>query len=258
MSGLGIAHLSALALAPAELVRQAGRAGFSHVGLRLHPASAGGIAYPLRPGSPELLALQQALVEYPVAVNDIEFIELTPQVNVAAFDAMLETGAQLGAASLTVSGDDPEAQRLAANFAALCERAEGYGIRVNLEFMRWRVVGNLQQAVAVLEAAGHGNGGLLVDALHLFRAGNTPAQLAALNPAWLKDVQLCDAPLQAPPEALIIQEARQGRLPPGEGELPLAALMAALPREVRVSVEVPMPGVAVEVLFKRLMVPRPA
>ncbi|MNI94603.1 hypothetical protein D3C73_1527290 [compost metagenome] len=52
-------------------------------------------------------------------------------------------------------------------------------------------------------------------------------------------MQLCDAPLTAPAEALIIQEAREGRLLPGQGQLPLAALMGALPTDVQVSVETP-------------------
>lgn len=36
-------------MTPDALVREAARAGFNSVGLRLHPAMAGGIAYPLAP-----------------------------------------------------------------------------------------------------------------------------------------------------------------------------------------------------------------
>lgn len=242
MIALGVAHLTALELAPLAFVREAARAGFDAVGLRLHPAMPGGVAYPLRAASAELAQLRQALGDEGVVVNDIEFIALTPDVNLAVVPWMLETGASLGARSLTVSGDDPDSGRLVERFAALCELAAPLGMVVNLEFMRWRVVGNLSQALAVVEAAGQANGGILVDALHLFRAGNTVDELACVPRRWLHDVQLCDAPAKAPPEASIIQEAREGRLPPGEGGLPLHALLGVLPESVRLSAEIPQLG----------------
>lgn len=140
--------------------------------------------------------------------------------------------------------------RLTHTFAALCELASGYGLRVDLEFMRWRAVANLQQAVAVVAGAGQGNAGVLVDALHLYRSGGDEQALAQVDPRYLRAVQLCDAPLPAPAEALIIQEARAGRLLPGCGELPLAALLSALPADVQVSVEIPSAQVAPDLRLK--------
>lgn len=239
MISLGVAHLTALDLAPVTLVREAGRAGFASVGLRLHPVMPGAVAYPLPPASPGLLELLTVMDGEGVSVNDIEFVALTPEVLVARYEPLLAAGAQLGAASLTVSGDDSDFSRLADNFAALCQLAERYALRVDLEFMRWRPVATLPQAVAVLTAAGQGNSGVLVDTLHLFRAGGDAAAIAQVEPRFLRAVQLCDAPVQSPPEALIVQEAREGRLLPGQGQLALAQVMAALPDDVQVSVETP-------------------
>lgn len=237
MKPLGVAHLTALALAPADLVRQAAGAGFSTVGLRLHPATAGGLCYPLDAAARR--ALKALLAAEGVGVNDIEFVELTPGLDIAALLPLLEAGAELGAASLTVSGDDAQFSRLIDHYGQLCGLAAGFGLRVDLEFMRWRAVGNLAQARYIVEGAGQANGGILVDALHLFRSGGDVAMLAEVDPRWLRAVQLCDAPLQAPPEAGIIREAREGRLPPGQGQLPLADLLAAMPKGVGVSVEMP-------------------
>ncbi|WP_433766425.1 sugar phosphate isomerase/epimerase family protein [Pseudomonas putida] len=239
MNGLGVAHLTALELAPELFAREAARAGFSSVGLRLHPAMAGGIAYPLAPGSQALQQLKATLDGEGVAVNEIEFVELKPQVDVAGFASLLESGAQLGARCLTVSGDDPEPSRLVDNFAALCHLAAGYGLRVDLEFMRWRHIGNLQQAVALIAAAGQDNGGVLLDALHLFRSGGNAAAVAQLDRRYLHGVQWSDAPAQAPTGEGILREAREGRLPPGQGQLALSELLDALPPEVHWSVEVP-------------------
>ncbi|MDZ3992162.1 sugar phosphate isomerase/epimerase [Pseudomonas sp. Teo4] len=239
MTSLGVAHLTALDLAPVTLVREAGRAGFASVGLRLHPVMPGAVAYPLPPASAQLRELLAVMDGEGVGVNDIEFVSLTPEVVVAQYEPLLAAGAQLGAVSLTVSGDDPDCSRLADNFAAMCQLAERYALRVDLEFMRWRPVANLQQAVAVLKAAGQGNSGVLVDTLHLFRSGGDATAIAQVEPRYLRAVQLCDAPVQAPPEALIVQEAREGRLLPGHGQLALAQVMAALPADVLVSVETP-------------------
>jgi len=45
-------------------------------------------------------------------------------------------------------------------------------------------------------------------------------------------------------EAAIIAEAREGRLPPGEGALPLGDLLAALTADAFLSVDMPMPALA--------------
>ncbi|MGE8059653.1 sugar phosphate isomerase/epimerase family protein [Pseudomonas sp. NPDC089547] len=242
MNGLGVAHLTALELPPSVLVRQARCAGFSAVGLRLHPVMPGALGYPVAAGSQAMRELRAVLAGEGVRVTDIEFVSLTPQTRVADYQALLAAGAELGAASLTVSGDDDDVARLTGNFAALCEMAHGHGLRVDLEFMRWRPVATLQQACAVVTGAGQHNGGVLVDALHLFRSGGQVADIAAINPHLLRAVQLCDAPLLAPAHELIIPEAREGRLLPGQGQLPLAALLAALPGDVCISVEVPSAG----------------
>ncbi|HLY89458.1 MAG TPA: TIM barrel protein, partial [Acetobacteraceae bacterium] len=136
--------------------------------------------------------------------------------------------------------------RLAARFADLCDLARPFGLRVDLEFMRWREVGTLAQAETVLRRAGKSNGAILLDALHLHRSGGKPADLAPLSASALRAAQLCDAGANIPQtEAEVIAEAREGRLPPGEGVLPLAELLEALPGDVNLSVEMPFPGLEV-------------
>ena len=246
MPGIGVAHLSALELPPSTFARQAARAGFSSIGLRLNPAMPGGRAYPLLAASAQLSELKQVLAGEAMAVADIEFVALLPDIDVHQLQWLLEAGAELGARSLTVSGDDKNRQRLTANFSLLCELAAPFGMRIDLEFMRWREVADLHAAVAVVQGAAQGNGAILVDALHLYRSGGTAAMLAAVPRGLIAAVQLCDAPWQAPPPELIIHEAREGRLAPGQGELPLAELLAALPDHIEFSVEMPAPRLAVD------------
>src|SRR5438874_2708207 len=81
---------------------------------------------------------------------------------------------------------------------------------------------------------GSDGAGLLLDTLHIKRCGVSAAELAAVDPALLGYLQLCDAPAR-PPGGDATVEARTGRLLPGEGELPLAGLLGALPDGLPVS-----------------------
>ncbi|WP_233856108.1 sugar phosphate isomerase/epimerase family protein [Paraburkholderia sp. HD33-4] len=240
---LAVAHLTALDIAPVQWVRLAARAGFNGVGLRMHPATPGGVAYPLMAGSAAHRELRDAMAGEGIAVCDVEFIPVVPTLDAASFVPLFEAAAALGARCVSVSGDDPDAVRLATNLAALAELAEPFGLRIDLEFMRWRHVGTLAQARAALERAAHPNLALLVDALHLSRAGGTPKEVAALPSESIGFVQLCDALATLPTdddEAIL--EARTARLAPGDGVLPLEALLRAVAPEVVLSVEMPMPS----------------
>lgn len=240
---LGLAHLTALELSPSALVAEAARAGFGSVGLRFVPATPGGPAYPTRVGTEAHRALKQILAGEDVRVADIEFIQLTPDIDVRAFSGVFEAAADLGAASVTVSGDDHDAARLTAHFAELCDLARPFDLRVDLEFMRWRATGALPQALAIVRQANKPNGAILVDALHLSRSGGKADNLISIPAEWLRAAQICDAGADVPAtEAAIIAEAREGRLPPGEGALPLGELLAALPADAFLSVEMPMPA----------------
>jgi sugar phosphate isomerase/epimerase len=237
---IGVAHLTALELDPAELVMQSARAGFGAVGLRTNPVAPGAVSYSLKPGTTAYRDLVRRLEETGMTVREVEFIPVVPEINVPSYDAMFDAAAGLGAKSVTVSGDDGDFSRLTANFAALCDLAAGYGLRVDLEFMRWRHVGNIGDACRVLDAVAKPNAAILVDILHLVRSGGTPADLAELPPEYVQAIQICDAPAIAPVgDKAIIQEAREGRLPPGQGALPLVDVLRALPSHTLVSAEMP-------------------
>ncbi len=81
---------------------------------------------------------------------------------------------------------------------------------------------------------------MLIDALQFFRSRSDPAELAAFDPSLFSYMQICDAPLRAPQTVEELRrEARTARLLPGEGELPLDTLLARLPPDITLSLEVP-------------------
>ncbi len=238
---LSLAHLCELEVAPPELIDIAARAGFASVGLRTYPASPGGVAYALRT-SAEQAEMRRRIAATGVSVLYIELISLSETTRVADYGPMLEAGAAIGARRVAVAGDTSDVAVVADKMAELCVLARGFGIAVDLEFMPFRAVRSLADAVAVVRRAGEVNAHVLIDALHVFRSGSSLADLAALDPRLLGTLQICDAPHAAPAAAELVVEARTRRLFPGQGGLDLAGLMAALPPEIPIGVEVPLAG----------------
>jgi sugar phosphate isomerase/epimerase len=230
---IGLEHLTLLDLAPPEFVSVAASAGFGAVGLRIAPATPGEEPWPMSPGSPMLAETVRRCAGAGITVLDVEAIRLGPRP--AAYEPFLEAAAALGARYLNAVCEDPDLERLGDHFASLVEQAEPYGVRPVIEFMAYRSVRTLAGAVSI--AGRSGGGGILVDALHVRRCGVDLGQLAAVDPALIAYLQLCDAPLAPPPDP--VAEGRAGRLLPGEGELPLAGLLAAVPGRVPVAAEVP-------------------
>lgn len=127
-------------------------------------------------------------------------------------------------------------------FCDLCDRAAQYGLQVCLEFAVYTGVRTLTHAAHVVARSKRANASVLIDALHWSLSGGLPAHVAAVDPALLRYAQICDAgpdmPAPTDPPSLI-REARTGRLLPGEGVLPLAALVAALPPAAALAIEAP-------------------
>lgn len=142
---------------------------------------------------------------------------------------VVETAARIGARSVAAIDLSPAAAGLdeaAEGFAALCDLAAAHGLRAHIEFLPVSAIRTLGEAWAIVAAAGRANGGLTIDAWHLFRSGSTLADLAAIPGGAIHTVQLGDAP--AAPQPDLWTELMTARLLPGEGELDLAGLIRTL------------------------------
>ncbi len=151
-------------------------------------------------------------------------------------EALIAAGAEVGARYVLVASRDPDRPRTVERFGQLCDVAADHGLVLVLEFLPIMAVRTLADAHEVIAGAGRANAGILVDSLHLSRSGGAPSELAGLNPGLLPYVQIADAPRQPPEPDALRDEALEGRLLPGEGELPLVELLAAVPG-VPISVE---------------------
>lgn len=237
---IGIAHLTLLTLSPPELVAVAAEAGYDFVGVRVRAVTPAERAYDMAPGSPLSRATLARLDDTGLEVRDVEFLPLAPGTGPADWLPALEAGAALGARTFSVTGADPDRGRLTETLARLVADAAPFGIRPTLEPISYQPVSRVAAAAAVARAAA---ADVLVDALHVHRGGSDLAEVRALGPVPL--VQLCDAPLAAPAdEDGLRAEAREQRRVVGEGELPLADLLAAVPAGTPLSIEVPHAALA--------------
>jgi sugar phosphate isomerase/epimerase len=235
-----LAALTALELAPPGLIDVAAVCGYDHVGIRLLPATPGGIAYPLMEDEATLRETIARLDATGVTVADLEVAAFRPETEIAAFSAFFETGARLGARHILVAAYDPVLDRFADRFAGFCEAAAPYKLTCDLEFMPWTSVPDLATANRIVEKAGKANAGVLVDALHFDRSGSSIGDIAAIPVGRFHYWQLCDGPAERPATSEeMMRAARTERMFAGEGGIDLVALTRAMPADIAISIEVP-------------------
>ena len=238
---IGLAALTVLELAPPDMVSCARDAGYDAVGLRLLPATPTEVQHAMVGDTPLVRDTARRLADTGIPVLDIEIFRLKPDTNVADYRAALETGARLGAREALVAGNDPDEARLTASFAAFCDLAAEYGIAPSLEPMPWTDVKTFAQGARIVAAAGRDNAGVLIDPIHFDRGGDVPANISVAPPRRLRYMQLCDAPADRPKDTdTLLHQARAERLMPGDGGLDLAGILRAVPRDVPLSLEIPM------------------
>lgn len=155
----------------------------------------------------------------------------------------LDIMAELGVERISPISFDPDPHRTFDEIGMLVEAAAAVGIGTMIEFVPTFGIGDLATAVAALSHFGRSDVTLVIDTLHVVRSGARAADLAALEPAMIGHVQLCDAPLK-PASSDYMQEALYERLSPGDGELPLFDVLSALPPGRAIGLEIPQWSIA--------------
>jgi len=242
MDRLGIELLCVFGMPPAAFVELAADLGCHHISLGLEPMPENPHGYPrwsLRDDPALRRALVAALKERQVSIALGEGYVFRPGLDIRNQAADLALMAELGVKCVNAVTIDPDLARAYDQYGAFAELAAAAGMAASIEFMPGMPVANLAAAVAVINQVNRPNFRLLVDCMHLMRSGGSAAELAALDPAMIGHIQLCDAPLKGDMTRYAM-EAKCERMVPGSGELPLADILRSLPRDVVVSLEVPM------------------
>jgi sugar phosphate isomerase/epimerase len=242
MDRLGINMQTVFGLPPAECVDLAGDLGCSHISTGLAP-----VPWKLDEFPSWSLVVDAALRrntinamrDRGVALSLVEGFTIRPGSEMAKAGRDLDVAAELGAERVSAVSMEPDAGRAFEQIALVAELAAERNMSLTFEFAPPHTFNNLAAALSVVRRIGRTNTSLLIDAMHFFRSGGTVAELTAVEPKLIGYIQLCDAALVGSGEEYY-REASFERECPGDGELPLIAMLSVLPRNLPIGLEVPM------------------
>jgi len=240
---LSIEFIGVFGLPPVQHVELAAALGCRYISVALQPIDYNPQAYPKYSLKEDKLLRHEviaAMRHCGVGISLGEGFAIFPDTDVrSTYIADLEVMHELGAERINVVSFDPDLRRTFDQLAMLAEMAAEAGLITMLEFVPIFTIPDLPTATAAIRHVGRKDCLLLIDTMHFCRSGASVNDLASLDPAMIRYVQLCDVPL-VPSNLDYMSEAMFERLPPGEGELPLREILAALPRDRVIGLEVPM------------------
>jgi sugar phosphate isomerase/epimerase len=240
---IGIEFISVLGLPPVPFIELAAEMGCGYIGMALQPMFSenphGYPAWSLRNDAALRRETLAAMRDRGVSLSLGEGFLAWPDKDIADSAADLDLMRELGAQRVNLLSIDSDLSRSLDQCAHFAELATARGLIATIEYLPGLAIGDLATAVAAVRHAANPNFRVLIDVMHFFRSGSKPAELAALDPALIGYVQLCDVPWVSKYDDYSY-EARFDRLPPGKGELPLLDLLAVVPEEVIVGLETPM------------------
>jgi sugar phosphate isomerase/epimerase len=248
MNRLGIERLCVFGMGPVEMVTLAADLGCAGIGIALTPMRRFNphdyADWSLREDAALRREMIAAMRDRGVRITLLEGFGIAPGRDVAEYAGDLDLLCALGGERINLVSLEPDMQRTIEGFATMAQMAAERGLQVSTEIGPGPING-LDPALTLLREVAAQNLSLLLDTMHYFRFGGTIEALSGLAPGTIGYVQLCDVPLISP-FASYMDEALHERMVPGEGELPLRALMPLLPEDVVVSLEVPRRSLALQ------------
>lgn len=239
---IGIDFISFMGLPPVQSIALAAELGCRQVSIALAPMQGNPPRYPqwsLREDAALRRDVIAAQRDYGVTISLGEGFLVRPGSDIRDTAADLGIMRELGIPIANIVAIEPDWNRTIGQLAVFAEMAAANGLQATLEMMPGMLLGTIEKAVAAIKEAGKPNLRLLLDSMHVFRSGATAADIENLDPALIGYVQLCDVPLVSKYQSYG-EEARFERLAPGEGELPLADFIKALPAKFALGLELPM------------------
>ena len=182
--------------------------------------------------------LLAAMEDHDVSISLGEGLLIAPGLDIRSYADDLDIMAELRIPRINTVSLEPDRARTFDELAALTALAAERGIATCVEPVVGLSIADLPSALAAVEDVDRDEISLLIDTMHVARFGASADDLRV--PAQrIGYIQLSDTTLQ-PRMKIYAEEAMYERMTPGEGELPLADMLAALPDDRVVGFEVPM------------------
>jgi sugar phosphate isomerase/epimerase len=241
MNELGLEHQTVFGLPPIEFVHLAADLDCKFIAIVLDqgPYNPHSYApYSLRDDRALRRRMVSALRDrgVSIALGEGIYVHSGSDIRTSATD--LDIMAELGVAMINTVTMDPDLSRSFDEFALLAEMTAERGMETTVEFAPSLTIPDLDAALAAVRYVDRPDFRLLIDTMHLARAGNTASDLAAIDPGLIAHIQLSDNTLAQ--RGSVYREDSIDRMVPGEGELPLREILAVVPAEVVIGLEVPM------------------
>lgn len=242
---LGVDHLSVLGMPPVEFVELAAEAGCTAVSLLAEQLTINPYAFPdwsLRSDAPLRRRVRERLDGLGLDLALGEGCSIASDRDVKTCLPLIAMFKELGAKRLNLISYEHDLARDFEQSCAFAELADEFQMQVCLEFSARAGRPKLDAFLDRIKKMGRANVTALIDVMHFFRAGQSVGDLNGRDPALFSHLQLCDAPLRG--QGDYMEEALYRRMVPGEGELDVVALIAALPADIAISMEIPQSGQA--------------
>jgi len=232
-----MAHILSLAagtlpeFTPQQVADAAGKTGFSHVGFTIDPEHWNAAA---------LRKTKAVVAEYDLKVLDSEVVWI-PEGGKLTDDHRLivDAALELQAANILVVSAEPDKSCTAEAMHQLCEWAAPGNIRIALEFLMITAVQSMDEALDIITRADHPAAALLIDTIHFQRADHQTSDLLSVDDRLLPYTQICDGNLACTANfENYLEDAVDLRSAPGEGQLPVADIIKALPTDIPLSLEI--------------------
>lgn len=175
---------------------------------------------------------------------------LQPDKGMDGLVRKLDVLAEMGATTANTCAFEPEANlRQSPDYiedllGEFCRIARAAQVDVLLEFTPLSHVPSLAAAVDLVKRLDQPNLKILLDTLHLARAGEGPDDIRKIDQQLIGYCQLSDGPRESDSLSAYMDEAMYERAIPGQGELPLEEVLSLLSRDVTISAEVPLRSLA--------------
>lgn len=236
-----LAYLTIPGTNPVDQIKIAAEAGYDFVSLRPIP-----MHLPNEPlfqfdqNKNLFNEVRKALSERNIKLMDIELARVREDLKVEDYESAFAAAAELGATDVLSSIWTKDKNFYYREFEKICDLADKYSLKVNLEFVTFAGVTNLDEALDVLNTVNRPNAYLMVDTLHAHRSRVSADDLAKVDRSKFGFIHLCDGPgaIPALDDPSMTGVAREGRLYPGEGEIDLKGMLLAMPQNP-ISIELP-------------------